>query len=47
LKLRVKNIIDKKKVQNWKNWHAQRFHIGTFLATPGEIAKLKKLKLSL
>jgi hypothetical protein len=32
---------------NLEWWHAQRFHIGTFLTVPGERAKLEELKLAL
>jgi hypothetical protein len=32
---------------NMKAWHAQRFHIGTFLTVPWEKAKLQELRLFL
>ena len=30
-----------------EKWHAQRFHIGTFFATPGAKDKLCQLKINL
>ncbi len=40
-------VAQKKKCSHLLKWHAQRFHIGIFLANPGKRAKLQELKLSL